>query len=61
MKKHNIFKIAYPNTPPVYVFTKNGWCGLASNIQLRKDECGMIYPLTYWQFIKEWLHGNKRT
>ena len=64
MKRTNIFRIEFPepNTKPLYIFTKYGYTGL---INIINDEHakrgGIIYPLTYWQFIKEWLNGNKRT
>lgn len=61
IKRGDIFKIEYSNTPPVYVFTRHSWCGIASNLTLRKDKYGTITPITYWKFIKEWLNGNKRT
>ena len=57
MKRTNIFKITFPNTKPLYIFTKYGYTGLINIINdehARRD--GMIYPLKYWQFIKEWLH-----
>lgn len=62
MKRTNIFRIEFPGTKSLYIFTKYGYTGL---INIINDEHakrgGMIYPLTYWQFIKEWLNGNKRT
>ena len=61
MKRTNIFKIEYANTPPVYVFTKNGWCGIASNLKLLEHKCGMISQISLWRFIREWLNDNKRT
>jgi hypothetical protein len=62
MKRNNIFRIEFPDKAPLYIFTKYGYTGL---INIINDEHakrgGMIYPLTYWKFIKEWLNGNKRT
>ena len=59
MKRHNIFRIDFPGRKPLYIFTKYGYTGL---INIINDEHvkrgGMIYPLTYWQFIKEWLKND---
>ena len=62
MKRTNIFRIEFPDTKPLYIFTKYGYTGLIDIINYEHaDRGGMIYPLTYWKFIKEWLNGNKRT
>jgi hypothetical protein len=54
MKRTNIFRIEFPDKAPLYIFTKYGYTGL---INIINDEHakrgGMIYPLTYWKFIKE--------
>ena len=56
MKRNNIFRIDFPDKAPLYIFTKNSWVGLIHIMNEKHDEGGMITPLTYWQFIKEWLH-----
>lgn len=59
LKRTNIFRIEFPDKAPLYIFTKDGYTGLINIINdehAKRD--GMIYPLTYWQFIKEWLNGN---
>ena len=62
MKRTNIFRIEFPDTKPLYIFTKYGYTGLINIINDEQAKRGgMIYPLTYWQFIKEWLNVNKRT
>lgn len=57
---NKIFRIDFPDNEPIYIFTKNSWVGLTHIIN-ESHRGGMITPLTYWQFIKEWLNGNKRT
>lgn len=56
MKRTNIFRIEFPDTKPLYIFTKSGYVGLTNIINDKHGKRGgMIYPLTYWHFIKEWL------
>lgn len=55
MRKDRIFKIVYPQKTPIYVFSKSSWVGLANAFRLQEESDGMIIPLTFWQFIKEWL------
>ena len=56
LKQTRIFRIEFPDTEPLYIFTKSGYVGLANIINDKHAKRGgMIYPLTYWQFIKEWL------
>ena len=55
MRKDIIFKIVYPQKAPIYVFSKSSWVGLATSFRLYEDSDGMIIPITFWQFIKEWL------
>ena len=66
MKRNHIFRIEFPNTKPLYLFTKplyiltkSGYVGLTNIINdEHATRGGMIYPITYWQFIKEWLYGS---
>ena len=59
MKRNNIFRIKFPNTKPLYIFTKSSYVGLTNIINdEHAKRGGIIYPLTYWQFIKEWLYGS---
>lgn len=56
MAKYSIFKInRYENKKPLYVFSPASWSGLAVSLQLNTDMCESIQPLTFRQFIKEWL------
>lgn len=56
MRRTHIFRIEFPNTKPLYIFTKYGYTGLINIINDENAERGgMIYPLTYWQFIRERL------
>ena len=55
MRKDRIFKIVYPQKAPVYVFSKTSWVGLANAFRFQEDSDGVIIPLTYMQFIKEWM------
>lgn len=57
MRKDRIFKIVYPQKTPVYVFSKASWAGLVSAFHLQEDSDGMIIPITFWQFIKEWMRN----
>lgn len=57
MKRTNIFRIEFHDTKPLYIFTKDSYIGLTNIINdEHAKRGGMITPLTYWQFIKEWLH-----
>jgi hypothetical protein len=55
MRKDIIFKIVYPQKVPVYVFSKSSWVGLANTFSLQDSSDGIIIPLNYRQFIKEWF------
>lgn len=56
MRKDRIFKIVYSQKTPIYVFSKSSWVGLATSFRLYEDSDGMIIPITFWQFIKEWMN-----
>ena len=49
-----IFRIDFPDKSPTYIFTKQSYVGL-TYILNGSHTSGMITPLTYWQFIKEWF------
>ena len=56
MKRHNIFRIDFPEKEPIYIFTKDSWVGLTSIINSEHGTSGgMITPISLWRFIKEWL------
>ena len=57
MRKYKpIFKISFPDVQPIYVWTRDIWGGLTNIIdESYKHKDGIITPITYWQFIKEWL------
>lgn len=55
MHKDRIFKIVYPQKAPIYIFSKASWVGLATTVRLYEASDGMIIPITFWQFIKEWI------
>lgn len=49
-----IFRVDFPGKEPTYIFSKSSWVGL-TNIINESHITGMITPLTYCQFIKEWV------
>lgn len=55
MRKDRIFKIVYPQKTPIYIFSKSSLVGLANTFCPQEDSDGMIIPITFWQFIKEWI------
>lgn len=61
MKRDSIFRIDVPNRKPLYIFTKYGWTGLTSIINDENAKSSaMIRPISYWQFIKEWLKNDRK-
>ena len=54
-KLNRVFKLDFPDKKPVYVFSINSWVGLAHTFKILKADEGIIIPITYRQFIKEWL------
>jgi hypothetical protein len=51
---NKLFKIELPNRKPTYIFTKDSWVGLVPFFSNENGD-GMITPITYWEFIKEWV------
>lgn len=56
MRLPKIYKLDFSNRfKPIFIFSPSGWSGIALHLRFRKEDCGSIIPLTYWQFIKEWI------